>query len=341
MPIPSILGTPRQLAFASISFALGLWAFYEVNTVSGPAFEPILAVCTDNSIAVEDFSAKTGYHAYDARVGMVVFKPLVCLITQFLLELRNTPPDGAIVWFGVLVSALPFSVAAVVEAGRGGVRGLVNYPIIGGLLYQLFGISVMMPLVWLPFYIYGGGKGPVSVTRALASIPMSLPGIILSTITFYTDTDSSLWTTCAGILGGPGLPLFGAFLWGVKIPSDTKENIAEGCKAAAKAYLAMVPVGLLLWGFFLKTFATHYGLSIFTLWDRIWLSANSSVAFMTVDTIVLWMGVCLYIAYRDMNAAVKAIALTPLVGPGASCCYILAEIETSTAKEALKSLKSE
>ena len=79
----------RKAAFAGASILLGLVAFKKVNEVSGPAFEPILEVCTDTTIAPEEFAAKTGYHEYDAAVGFKVFNVLVCLITQFLFELRN------------------------------------------------------------------------------------------------------------------------------------------------------------------------------------------------------------------------------------------------------------
>ena len=50
----------RQVIYAITSFALGAWAFVKVNQISGPAFEPILAACTNPDISVDEFAEKTG-----------------------------------------------------------------------------------------------------------------------------------------------------------------------------------------------------------------------------------------------------------------------------------------
>ena len=56
---------------------------------------------------LDDFAQKTGYHSYEPMLGLGAFKLLVCLITQFLLELRETYPAGLLTWGGVVVVALP------------------------------------------------------------------------------------------------------------------------------------------------------------------------------------------------------------------------------------------
>jgi hypothetical protein len=50
----------RRQCYAITSAALGAWAFYKVNSISGPAFEPILKACTDPTIALGENSAVTG-----------------------------------------------------------------------------------------------------------------------------------------------------------------------------------------------------------------------------------------------------------------------------------------
>ena len=115
MPIPSFLGSPRQFLFAAPSIVLGLWAFKMVGEVSGPAFEPIIAVCGDPAIPPDEFATRTGYHSYEPLVGLGAFKILVCLITQFLLELRETHPAGMITWCGLMLTGLPFGVLATIE----------------------------------------------------------------------------------------------------------------------------------------------------------------------------------------------------------------------------------
>ncbi len=80
--------TPRQFGFALTSFVLGVWAFIKVNSISGPAFEPIIAACTNPDYkgdgGMDKFVSEGGYHAYEPMVGFKVFELLVCLITQFL-----------------------------------------------------------------------------------------------------------------------------------------------------------------------------------------------------------------------------------------------------------------
>ena len=160
MPIPSFLGSPRQFLFAAPSIVLGLWAFKMVGEVSGPAFEPIIAVCGDPAIPPDEFATRTGYHSYEPLVGLGAFKILVCLITQFLLELRETHPAGMITWCGLMLTGLPFGVLATIEAGRAGARGPVRY-------HRPHGTSV--PAAWYlgcgspplgPFlYLWGRKRG--------------------------------------------------------------------------------------------------------------------------------------------------------------------------------------
>ena len=325
----------RKAAFATASILLGLVAFKKVNEVSGPAFEPILEVCTDATIAPEEFAAKTGYHEYDAAVGFKVFNVLVCLITQFLFELRNTYPEGLLTWCGLMVVALPFGIVSSLESGRAGVKGLLRFPVFIGLLYQLFGISVMAPLVWVPAYIYGAGNGCISTFRTRLAVPLNAPGPIITIIVFVVDTASKLWTTCAGILGGPGLPMLGLVYWADTIPAtdkdDTYKSRIDSAKRAAFALRSMVPTAFAAWYVLVYIAYNKYGFDLPALWKGIWTDAKGSVAFMTVDTIVLFLAVIIYIAYRDEKAYVKALGLTPLLGPGAACSLILADIEMNEA----------
>lgn len=324
----------KQIGFAGSSALLGAWAFYKVNSISGPAFEPIIAACTNPDYAgnMEEFVSKTGYHAYEPMVGLKVFNFLVCLITQFLLELRQTHPAGLLTWGGVILVSLAASPLLTIEAGRKGARGIILYPIILGLLYQLFGISVMFPLVYVPAYILGRGSGPVSTYRAKAIVPMTLPGVILTVCVFGADTDSYLWMLCAGILGGPCLALSGISMWIDVIPSSNEKNKQLSIELVKKACYILTFVGVIGWYASLyityNSYATGNGFVTIlkSLWDDIWVNANASVAFMTIDTGVLYVGILLLIAYIDAAKALKAIALLPLMGP-AGASYVFAELE--------------
>mmetsp|Transcript_20188 Transcript_20188/g.40192 ORF Transcript_20188/g.40192 Transcript_20188/m.40192 type:complete len:345 (+) Transcript_20188:46-1080(+) len=326
--------SPKQIAFASASFLLGLWTFRTVNAISGPQFEPIIAACTDPSIAIEEFAAKTGYHVYEPRVGLQVFNFLVCLITQFLFELRQTPPAGLLVWCGIIVVVPTYSIFATVEAARHGARGPIRYPMIFGMLGQLIGISVTVPLLWVPSYILGGGTGPVHPARSYLSVLLCLPTLLLTVVVFTADVDGSLWTTSAGILGGPGLVLCGAALWPVPAApaSPSPDYVRASAQAIRTAYRIAAAVAAVGYLYLLRIAHAEYGWDVSALWRAVWTEAGSSVAFMTVDTIVLYVGVLSYVACRSGAGVVKAALLTPFVGPAAAS-LVLAELEEKRGKE--------
>jgi len=329
------------LWFALSSVVLGAWAFKTVNEISGPEFEPILAACTNTSIAsLEDFVEQTGYHVYEPKVGLGVFNFLVCLITQFLLELRQTPPDGLLVWGGIITVAMTYSVMATIEAGRNYAKGPIRYPMIIGLFGQLFGISVVVPLLWVPSYIYGRGRGPVPILRSYCSVILALPGILLTAIVFAADPNGYLWTISAGILGGPLLVISGALYWPIT-PIAIKESsssssssssasslqLLEKCsKATQNVYHLSAAIAFGGYMFLVSVAYSKYGTNLFDLWDAIWTNANASVAFMTVDMIVLYVSILSYIAYQSVSKVFKAVLLTPFVGPAAAS-LVLAELE--------------
>ena len=107
----------------------------------------------------------------------------------------------------------------------------------------------------------------------------------------------------------------------------------EGCPnqrcadAAAFAYRAVAPVAFLGYACLVYVTYTEYGVDGTALWGAVWSGAGPSVAFMTIDAIVLYVAVCLYIAFRDVGGAIKAVALTPVVGPGAAIAIVMAALE--------------
>lgn len=339
----------KNIFYAVTSFLLGVWTFLKVNEVSGPAFEPIVAACTDSSISIDDFASKTGYHIYEPKVGFGAFNFLVCLTTQFLLELRETHPAGVLVWGGVILAGLPFSVVSCIESGRTGAKGPIRYPIAIGLLSQLLGVSVIVPLVWLPSFIFGKGSGAVSIIRPYTSVILNIPVLILTTIVFTVDTDRYLWTLCAGILGGPGLAMLNALLWFDKktmspsgeSKSDTdidkkNANLVASIRASVHAYVTLAYVGIIGWIILLRIAYTTYGVNVSLLWSDIWTNGKPCVAFMTVDTCVLYLAVVWYITYhKGVIPAITSIALTPILGPGAACSVILAQLEFRSLRVAV------
>lgn len=334
----------RKISFASISFALGVWAFIKVNAVSGPVFEPIIASCSNPDISADEFASKTGYHEYEPKVGLGVFNILVCLITQFLLELRETHPAGVLVWGGVLMVSLPAALFAIFQPGRAGARGPIRYPTIIGLLYQLFGISIIFPLLWVPSYIWGGGKQgtPLTMYRINMAVPMCVPGVILTCIIFTAPTDSYLWTISAGTLGGPLLILPNLLMWtdGSSSLHPTAKNMKRSIDGVKNVCNITACVCFLGWAYLVKVAYEAYGTDLGAIWNDIWVDAGGSVAFMTVDTGVLHLALLLVIAYHSEVKAIKALVLTPLIGP-AAVCLAFKEIEIDAVADYLKEIEGE
>ncbi|KAL7488129.1 hypothetical protein ACHAW6_013718 [Cyclotella cf. meneghiniana] len=332
----------RKLIFSIPSFCLGAWAFYKVNQISGPAFEPILAACTNPDISVDDFAHKTGYHSYEPKLGLGAFKVLVCLITQFLLELRETYPAGIITWGGVVVVSLPLTLINLVVAGRKGSKGPVRYPVLFGLLFQLLGVSVIYPMLWVPSYIFSESKlgVPTTTLRIGYATLLTLPTTILTFLVFYADTDSRLWTNSAGILGGPLLAMSGLALWTDESSSldASPQNVAKSCNLMRKSYSLLGGISFLMYAC-LVVVSFRYYQSLTDLWKDVWVEAGPSVAFMTIDTLVLYLGVLIFIAYHNEVKAIKAFALTPFVGPGTACCIVMSELEEQAATELVREEK--
>jgi hypothetical protein len=329
----------RKIAYALTSFLVGVWAFIEVNSISGPAFEPILASCTNSEIAPEDFASATGYHEYDTRVGLGAFNVLVCLITQFLLELRETHPAGLLVWMGVVVVSLPISGFSIESSGRKGAKGPILYPVTLGLLYQCFGISVMFPMVWVPAFVFGEGQrgAPLTSFRIVVATVISLPIILLTAFVFLAPTDSQLWTSSAGMLGGPVLAMSSLVLMKDVSPElvATNETAKATSTAVKNMYKLFCVIGLVDWCVMVAIAYQAYGTSLGDLWDDIWVSANASVKFMTIDSGVLYLAVLLFLGYRcGESKAAKALFLTPVLGPATACCLVLIEEQNEATFEA-------
>ena len=252
-----------------------------------------------------------------------------------MIELNQTFPAGVVTWGGVIIVAQTTGVVSIIEAGRKGARGFIRYSILFGLLGQLFGISVVFPMLWVPAYILGRGHGPISKRRIDTIIPLLSPTIILTLVAFGANTDSYMWMLGAGMLGGPALPLFSGVLWTDVPPVNPNKETIQACiTSVKKAYTIAAIIGgvgyhLLIYIVY-RAYASEgiggFGTILGRLWSEIWTDANASVAFMTIDTGVLYLGVLLLVAYQDTGKALKATVLTPLFGPAAAS-LVLAELE--------------
>ena len=331
--------SPTNLIFAALSVALGAGTFVKTQAVTKDFFEPVLAAClSKNYTSVDDFCLQTGYHAYNPSVGFVLLDPFVCAITQFLYTLAESYPAGLLTWGAITLVGLPVTVLTTLEAGRQGNRGLLRYPTLVGLLQQVLGISVVIPLLWVPAYCWGASnpQGSVALTRARASFPLALTFVIAFLLIFVLleDTQSYGWTLCAGILGGPVISLPALLLWFVGPPpvdTTTQQDALRSAEAAALSYGLAGLVALLGWFYLMYVVLTTYGTDTETLWKDVWAETTGVVQFATIDAVVLWVALVLHIGSRSLRSCGEAILFTPFFGPGAACAMALASLELNEA----------
>jgi len=324
---------PRYKAFCSaVGISFGVYAFIKTQEVSGPTFEPILEACMKYNST--ELVQKTEYHAYEPMLGFGVLNAFVCLITQFLYDL-TAEPVGFLVWGTTMVCAIPVSVFMLVEAGRQNAVGPIRYPTFVTLMAQLLGISVMFPLVVVPSYCFGRGSGGVSSTRAMASIPLALPGLILTVLLFVVfQADTYAWTVSAGILGGPAIALTPLLLLGVPAPpSDSNKDVMKASFGyVSMAYAVGGMLSLAGWVYLVFVAYMAYGTDFAALWKDAWGDARAEVAFMTIDAVILCAGLLVVIAFRKPASLIEALVLLPFFGPGATCALVLSGIEIEDAE---------
>lgn len=312
--------TTQKVLFSLASIALGIYAQIHKMHITGPIFDPILGACSEPHGTVADFVKATGYQPYEPVTGMGIFTPIVCVVTQFMYQLRNTYPSGYITWALAVVGLFPMSLIMSVEGGRSGAKGPIRYPILMGIIHQLLGMSVSVPLFWVPAFIWGRGEGPVTPMRLYLSVAATIPACIFSMLVFLVDTDSYLWRLSAGILGGPMLAVATGFVLIFDTPpdKDSKEAIQNHLKATNEAYGFMTIACLIFWAMLVRLTFVSYGFDLEGIWSALFTEADPGVAFLTFDYILIYIGVIFgFFAYQSWFTAIKTLLAATLIGPAA------------------------
>lgn len=332
----------KDYIFAFISVVLGIVTLGDVSGFFiGPTFKPILEACLDKSIPIDEFVARTGYHIYEPKVGLVVFEFPVCLATQYFLELREGYPAGLLAFTLTALVALPIGVSGAIEAGRGGAKGVICYPITIGVIAQLIGISVAYPLLTLPGLILGRGDGVASEFRSKYSFLMAVPYPVLTWIAFTSNTDSYLWTFSTSLFGGPLFGMTPLLFWTDKAPSNPSPELVKASTAAAvKSFKMVIPVTASIWVYLVYVTVSTFGFDIFALWDAVWVNAADSVKFMAVDFAGIYASFMLYSLYLGVDMLLQFLYLTPVMGPGAAGCYVIAQYEENSLAQKLKNAET-
>lgn len=127
-----------------LSCSLGLLCFIHLNTT------PIIKPTMDARL-----------HACEETNG-TFFKTLLCVLRAFFSEAATSP--AGLVSLGLIFNvAVPGFLIMYIEGARRGPllkNQTVSYTTIFGTLTQALGISVILPLLWLPAWIWAHKSSP-------------------------------------------------------------------------------------------------------------------------------------------------------------------------------------
>lgn len=327
--IPALTMTSRpavqEYVVAAVGVAVGVICMMQTNAATQPWMDPKVEACTQGDYTPFERMLRDDIVPYSPELG----GGFVCIITQFLNALAENYPGGLLTWGGVTLVSFPFTVIGAIEAGRFGAKGPVRYSVIMALLSQFLGVCVIMPALWVPSYVFGGSKdGPFHPSRPMASVYLSIPFTVLAIAIFALDPTTATWRHCAGILGGPLIALLPMAYYFSPAPTDVKDMKmnSEAAKASyVKAYQCMGILSLAGWIVMVYTAWTVYGLDLYAVANGLWYEAHLAVKFMTIDTMGFFIATLLYAYLRSPSMFGKALLLTPLLGPGAALCFVLAQ----------------
>jgi len=342
------MGGPRaikKLLFTASSISLGCYALIGTQKAISGGAETLVPACLKSPENQTHFVQVEGFQPYEPLLG----GPIVCVLTQFIYDLaiQVRQPSGFLVWSGLVMTYLPMMLLLIFEAGRSSSRALVRYPTIVCILGQLLGISVVLPLVWLPSYflLHGSAYAPLSYARARMSLLAIFPPIVLTALVFgpffveesegvggtITKIPTYTWTVIAGLLAGPvGMACTPLLYFNLHPPSkpvsEKQKNLT--IYAVVFAYSVAGALAFLCWALWVFRAFSAYGLDYQLMIDDLWNTpASGSVKFMSIDDLVLYASLVLYIAYHRFTAAIECLLQTLLFGPGASVAMILAQLE--------------
>ncbi|CAK9084093.1 unnamed protein product [Durusdinium trenchii] len=268
--------------------ALGVFAFVETQKVMAkdPAIQKFQKFCiAGNATALE----QAGLHDYEPMLG----GPFICILTNFVYVLA-AEPAGLLVWGLISTLVFPLTLLIYAEAGRGGAKGPVKWPIMTLLLGQLLGISVIFPSFWVPSALLGQGSGSTVKGRVWMAMFLVLPITLVEAFVFFGDAHSYPENDGRYLVDWHGLEEVFVANW-------------EG------GYYFLIYQGL-------QAFSTSADFL-----DAIWgPKAHGSVAFMTVDSGALLLYVLMTC---DTLSSILALLLTPLLGPGCAVAFALARRE--------------
>ena len=101
--------------------------------------------------------------------------------------------------------------------------------------------------------------------------------------------------------------LSGLTIWTDKSSSveSSTHNITKSSDTIQKAYTLLATVCFIFWSCLMAIAFQSYGFALDLLWRDIWVEAGPSVAFMTIDTGVLYLGALLLLVVEGNQSGIS------------------------------------
>eukprot|EP00834_Sanchytrium_tribonematis_P006213 NODE_436_length_7460_cov_0.466105.p2 type:complete len:317 gc:universal NODE_436_length_7460_cov_0.466105:1183-233(-) len=128
------------------------------------------------------------------QTGFLPIDRFLCMITAFFDKAALKPKDAAFTSFFINSFGLGAFMLVCAETGRSSARGFVAFGEVVLLLGQIIGISVAVPLFWLPsMWLLSGKRGPIlskkvgSMTVSGWATAVALLPVALSEISWFAE----------------------------------------------------------------------------------------------------------------------------------------------------------
>ncbi|EQC35046.1 hypothetical protein SDRG_07286 [Saprolegnia diclina VS20] len=300
------------------------------------------------------------------RTGIVGMDNFLCIFTHFFLDSQASPIPSRVEMTNHLLSSALLGVALFMglESTRQRARGPCAWPALTATMYQLLGISVVLPMMWIPSFLY---SYPQSLGKAVA-VPLPVHELtlgaspLLVTIAFGTAAFGAIFFV---MIHSTGLDFQRAFVifqfWPSVFPlllpllrvlvsnPSTKASATTVSRVASGLYrLFALALTLHHWTFLVAplvrrgSVAPLRDLSAFLL--SMPLDANQAIPlwFLLVDAISLTTSMALLVVSESSSAhglgrAARSLVLfmlaTIALGPGAAFSLFCASREDGIRAE--------
>lgn len=278
---------------------------------------------------------------YPYRCGIQAIDELLCTLVQFFKQ-GLASEDGR--WVSGYTVSLLLSVSAfmAVEGSRFKSGWFLSLLPLHLLLVQLAGVSVIVPLVWIPaYFLYAGGnrepshiwKKKVSLLR-VGAIAFFLMLLQLNSIGLFFPFESSGHEIACLLF--QVLPPILSLCW-LAFPTTEKTSQQQGHKGVVALHLLHAGAGI-VWHLIAILYVIRdpeLPARVFTLL-RSWASNEFTTYFLLVDGLVLFLAFLYLASVEDgiqigMFVLIASVVFGPAFAVSAYCVYREQQINAATA----------